>query len=135
MADGEIEVCPCAAPNRVDLPPLRSGCPHSQHELKQWVQEKVDAEVSRAVGLGQRIIKLPVKNCAIVRQDKGVVNRVEVDTGFNFDQVVQILLSEPQQCPKGMKVSAGIECRIALQRASIVPSLVLRMVIRFDSLF
>eukprot|EP00966_Prymnesium_polylepis_P235125 5438481-Prymnesium_polylepis.3 len=32
-----------------------------EHELKQWVTEKVDAEVSRAVGLGQRVIKLPVK--------------------------------------------------------------------------
>ena len=48
-------------------------------------------------------MKLPVKNCAIVRQTKDVVNRVEVDTGFNFDTVVQILLSEPEPCPEKVK--------------------------------
>lgn len=50
----------------------------SQVPVKEWVQEKVDAEVARVVGLGQRVIKLPVKNCSIVRQTKDVVNRVEV---------------------------------------------------------
>ena len=75
-----------------------------EHELKQWVQTKVEAEISRVVGLGSRIMKLPVKNCAIVRQTKDVINRVEVDTGFNFDTVIQILLSEPEPCPEKVKV-------------------------------
>lgn len=75
-----------------------------QHALKDWVQLKVDEEVSRIVGLGQRAIRLSVKNCAIVRQTKDVVNRVEVDTGFDFDRVNQILLSEPLTCPSELKV-------------------------------
>ncbi|KAL1522712.1 hypothetical protein AB1Y20_017687 [Prymnesium parvum] len=74
-----------------------------EHELKLWVQSKVEDEVSRVVGLGQKVIKLPVKNCAVVRQVKDVVNRLEVDTGFNFDTVVQILLSDPVPCPPEVK--------------------------------
>jgi len=73
------------------------------------------------VGLGQRVIKMPVKNCSIVRQTKDVVNRVEVDTGFNFDTVTQILLSEPVPCPAHIKVSAYL-VRAAV-RCSTLPAL------------
>lgn len=79
------------------------GFPFPQSEVKAWVQAQVEAEAARVVGLGQRVIKLPVKNCSIVRQTKDVVNRVEVDTAFNFDTVTQILLSEPVQCPAHIK--------------------------------
>ena len=67
--------------------------------VKAWVDAQVDAEVARAEGLGQRTIKLTVKNCGLVFRDGAVENRVEVDTGFNFDTVEQIMLSPPVDVP------------------------------------
>mmetsp|Transcript_89939 Transcript_89939/g.270351 ORF Transcript_89939/g.270351 Transcript_89939/m.270351 type:complete len:165 (+) Transcript_89939:248-742(+) len=52
--------------------------------------------------LAAHVLK-PFRSCAIIRQPKDVLNRVEVDTGFNFDTVIQILLSEPQPCPPTLK--------------------------------
>jgi hypothetical protein len=46
-----------------------------------------------------RPIPLPVKNMAVVREDGDVVNRIEVNTGMCFDNIKQILVSEPIPCP------------------------------------
>ena len=70
-----------------------------EHDVKAWVAVQVAAECTRAQGLGQRVLRLAVKNCGLVRRDEGIVNRVEVDTGFNFDTVKQILLSDPIPVP------------------------------------
>ena len=70
-----------------------------EQELKVFVDAAVDAEVVRAEGLGQRTIRLTAKNCGVVFRDGGVTNRVEVDTGFNFDTVQEILLSPAVAIP------------------------------------
>ena len=71
-----------------------------EQEVKIFVQAQVAAEVARAEGLGQKTVALTVKNCGVVyREDGGIDNRVEVDTGFNFDSVQQLLLSPSQEIP------------------------------------
>ena len=71
--------------------------------VKAWVGEMADREVARAEALGQRTLKLTTKNCGVVHASGAVVNRVEVDTGFNFDTVSQILLSPPVPIPRDVK--------------------------------
>ena len=68
------------------------------HEARGCTARHVPPSLSVAA----RVLK-PFDSCAIIRQPKDVLNRVEVDTGFNFDTVIQILLSEPQPCPPTLK--------------------------------
>jgi hypothetical protein len=35
----------------------------------------------------------------IVREEKKIINRVEMDTRFDFEKIQQILLSDPIDCP------------------------------------
>lgn len=43
---------------------------------------------------------MAVKNCGVVREKAHVVvNRVEVNTGFDFDNVQRLMLSDPVPCP------------------------------------
>ena len=79
-------------------------------EVKAWVSAAADREAARAEACGTRTLKLTVKNCGVVRGDGRVVNRVEVDTGFNFDTVKQILLSPPTSIP----VKAGYSLRFVV---------------------
>eukprot|EP00929_Paragymnodinium_shiwhaense_P084629 TRINITY_DN45267_c0_g2_i1.p1 TRINITY_DN45267_c0_g2~~TRINITY_DN45267_c0_g2_i1.p1 ORF type:complete len:216 (-),score=75.19 TRINITY_DN45267_c0_g2_i1:248-895(-) len=73
-------------------------------QLKAWAGELLAAEIARVEACGQRIQKLAVKNCGIVRPDSGsLINRVEVETEFDFDVVQQIMLSEPSACPLDAK--------------------------------
>ena len=57
-------------------------------DVKKWVDEQMEAEVARLKEVGQPVIRLPVRNCSVVRQVKDVVNRVEVDSAFGFEAVV-----------------------------------------------
>lgn len=72
-------------------------------ELKDWCGEMCDKECERAEAMGQRTLKLTVKNCGLVTKDNKRWNRVEVDTGFDFDKVQQILLSPPVEIPSKIK--------------------------------
>merc|ERR1712176_755945 len=72
--------------------------------LKKWVSQQLDSEIARVEACGQKVLKLPVKNCSVVRQDKDMIaNRIEIDSGMDFDSVQQILLSEPVPCPLAEK--------------------------------
>eukprot|EP00628_Pelagophyceae_sp_CCMP2097_P014442 CAMPEP_0206825404 /NCGR_PEP_ID=MMETSP0975-20121206/14325_1 /ASSEMBLY_ACC=CAM_ASM_000399 /TAXON_ID=483370 /ORGANISM="non described non described, Strain CCMP2097" /LENGTH=152 /DNA_ID=CAMNT_0054367695 /DNA_START=54 /DNA_END=509 /DNA_ORIENTATION=+ len=82
-------------------------------ELACWVKVQTDAEVARATAQGGRILRLSSKNCGIVRDaDDGgrIRNRIEVDTGFNFDKVQQILLSDAMPIP----TKPGFELRFLI---------------------
>merc|ERR1719221_1113068 len=69
-------------------------------KLKEWVKEQLDKEVARVEACGQKITRLSVKNCSVVRPATGnVINRVEVDSSMDFDTVQQILLSDPVAVP------------------------------------
>lgn len=69
-------------------------------KLKDWVAQQLDLEVARVEACGQKILRLPVKNCSVLRPTPGkVINRVEVDSALDFDCVEQILLSDPVPCP------------------------------------
>lgn len=73
-------------------------------EVKSWLEGLVAKECCRVRRVnGTRVIPLPVKNCGILVESKGkknvIVNRLEIDTGFDFDKVKQILLSPPIPCP------------------------------------
>eukprot|EP00928_Gymnodinium_smaydae_P013800 TRINITY_DN15007_c0_g1_i1.p1 TRINITY_DN15007_c0_g1~~TRINITY_DN15007_c0_g1_i1.p1 ORF type:complete len:204 (+),score=50.84 TRINITY_DN15007_c0_g1_i1:57-668(+) len=69
-------------------------------KVKEWVKGELDKEVARVEACGQKILRLAVKNCSVVRPDKNsVINRVEIDTTFDFDAVQQIMLSDAMPCP------------------------------------
>merc|ERR1712226_1031352 len=69
-------------------------------KLKEWVNGQLDNEVARVGSCGQKILRLPVKNCSVLRPgDATVINRVEIDSALDFDTVQQILLSEPMPIP------------------------------------
>eukprot|EP00002_Diphylleia_rotans_P025290 TRINITY_DN4997_c0_g7_i1.p1 TRINITY_DN4997_c0_g7~~TRINITY_DN4997_c0_g7_i1.p1 ORF type:complete len:145 (-),score=35.38 TRINITY_DN4997_c0_g7_i1:76-510(-) len=76
-----------------------SPLPPGTEELKKWVKEQIDAEVSRIKAAGSMAIPLSVKNMSIVRENKKVFNRLEVETAFDFDQIIQIMVSDPVACP------------------------------------
>ncbi len=73
--------------------------------LSDWLKEQVEAERMRLASHGVRALVLPVKNCALVvnmqTQPKKpiAINRIEVDTGFQFDKIKQVLVSPPIHCP------------------------------------
>ena len=56
--------------------------------------------VPRACSAGAKAIPIPVKNCGILHEKEHlIVNRVEVNTGFNFDKVQRLMLTDPIPCP------------------------------------
>ncbi|KAG0257516.1 hypothetical protein BG011_003927 [Mortierella polycephala] len=64
---------------------------------KGWIKENVDQEVTRIRSTGTNIESLAVKNFGIVvdvsRKKPSAINRIEVDTNFDFKKVQQIMVS------------------------------------------
>ena len=77
-------------------------------ELVAWMREQVANEVARVKEEhGQAVLPLKVKNFAIIRKSSTkVVNRIEFDTAWDFDNVTQILVSEPIDVPPALKPKA-----------------------------
>lgn len=68
-------------------------------KLKEWLKGKVDAEIASIKERGANAIPMSVSNTSIVREDNLIINRVEMDTKFDFTLIKQILVSSPTSCP------------------------------------
>ncbi|KAJ3290553.1 hypothetical protein HK104_006690 [Borealophlyctis nickersoniae] len=71
---------------------------------KTWISERAAVEAERLRSNGVRPLLMQVRNYGIVRQEEHksmlVINRVEIDTGFDFEQrVKQIMVSDPIPYP------------------------------------
>eukprot|EP01118_Nematostelium_gracile_P001853 TRINITY_DN1191_c0_g1_i1.p1 TRINITY_DN1191_c0_g1~~TRINITY_DN1191_c0_g1_i1.p1 ORF type:complete len:163 (-),score=44.13 TRINITY_DN1191_c0_g1_i1:74-508(-) len=64
-----------------------------------WVKAQVNKELDRLRDLGAKVFPIPVKTTSISRQKGQIFNRVELDTGMDFDKIQQIMLSESVNCP------------------------------------
>jgi len=77
--------------------------------IAQFMKDQADKEKIRLVKTGGvKINILPVRNCGLLRENQDddpqkpvvkIVNRIEISNNYNFDQVAQILLSDPIACP------------------------------------
>eukprot|EP00762_Andalucia_godoyi_P003410 ANDGO_06633.mRNA.1 hypothetical protein AURANDRAFT_35198 len=66
-------------------------------ELKAALERLVREEVERLKTQNVHALHLPLKNCGLVRRSDGdCFNRVEVSSGYDFDKVVQLLISPAQ---------------------------------------
>ncbi|KAL6069345.1 hypothetical protein QOT17_007608 [Balamuthia mandrillaris] len=70
-----------------------------ERAVGEWMQNLVKEEVKRIKSAGSNAIPVPIKNTALLRKGNKIINRVEVDTGFDFNKVRQIMLSDPVPCP------------------------------------
>ncbi|EFA77036.1 hypothetical protein PPL_09789 [Heterostelium album PN500] len=68
-------------------------------KVLNWMKEMLNKEIKRIKDQGAKCIPFEVKNTGIVKEDGLVINRLEVKTTFNFDQVIEILISESTECP------------------------------------
>ncbi|OZJ03604.1 hypothetical protein BZG36_03695 [Bifiguratus adelaidae] len=73
-------------------------------QARDWIKEQVSKEVTRLKEAGSPSLPLSIKNCGIVanmtneRRPKAI-NRVEVDTNFDFHKIVQVMISPPTPYP------------------------------------
>ncbi|KAL7750561.1 hypothetical protein RI367_003902 [Sorochytrium milnesiophthora] len=71
---------------------------------KFWIAEQVQAEVDRIKAAGSKVLPMSVSNYALVidytrpKQPKAI-NRVEVQTGYDFNKISQIMVSDPIEYP------------------------------------
>ena len=67
---------------------------------KEWITKHIHEEAERIKDQGLKPLVLIPKNYGIVLQDKSIVNRMELDTGFDFNsRIKQILISETSKYP------------------------------------
>ncbi|KAH7827018.1 uncharacterized protein MONOS_4831 [Monocercomonoides exilis] len=64
----------------------------------EWMKQQCSAEIESFKPKRINLIPLKVRNTSIL-QGKPLVNRVEFNTGFDFEKVTQILTGKPQPCP------------------------------------
>eukprot|EP01138_Halocafeteria_seosinensis_P008599 gb/GECG01008789.1/.p1 GENE.gb/GECG01008789.1/~~gb/GECG01008789.1/.p1 ORF type:complete len:194 (+),score=28.84 gb/GECG01008789.1/:1-582(+) len=77
-----------------------SSAGHPETNVKDWIQAKVKAEVDRLNSLGQGVIPVEVRNCSVIKGESASwMNRIEANTSFDFEQIQQVLRSEPEPCP------------------------------------
>ncbi|KAI1311301.1 hypothetical protein EDD11_003514 [Mortierella claussenii] len=66
-------------------------------DAKAWIKENVDQEVARIRATGTNIEPLAAKNFGVVvdlsRKKPTAINRIEVDTSFDFKKIQQIMVS------------------------------------------
>eukprot|EP01114_Cavostelium_apophysatum_P000246 TRINITY_DN10239_c0_g1_i2.p1 TRINITY_DN10239_c0_g1~~TRINITY_DN10239_c0_g1_i2.p1 ORF type:complete len:152 (+),score=22.96 TRINITY_DN10239_c0_g1_i2:32-457(+) len=72
-------------------------------EVSSWMNNQLDVELKRIKSMQSNAIPLPVKNMGIIREKKGnkelVINRLEINTSFDFDKIVQLMISDSTPCP------------------------------------
>ncbi|KAF8950026.1 hypothetical protein CPC16_007362 [Podila verticillata] len=66
-------------------------------DAKAWIKENVEQEVARIEATGTKITSMKVKNFGVVvdlsRKKPTAINRIEIDTTFDFKKVQQIMVS------------------------------------------
>ncbi|KAI9106048.1 hypothetical protein DFS34DRAFT_42986 [Phlyctochytrium arcticum] len=73
-------------------------------EGKRWLADKIEEEAIRLRKAGVKPLVLSVKNFGVVRQDDHypplVINRLEIDTGFDFGKrIKQLMVSDSIDFP------------------------------------
>ncbi|KAM9968038.1 hypothetical protein ACTFIW_002469 [Dictyostelium discoideum] len=65
-----------------------------------WMKDQLNKEKRRINRMGSKSIPVDVKNAGIIKEENGVIlNRMELNTNFDFDKVSQIMVSESTECP------------------------------------
>ncbi|KAF9970722.1 hypothetical protein BGZ73_006503 [Actinomortierella ambigua] len=66
-------------------------------DAKAWINERVETELTRVKATGVNVSSMPVKNFGIVvdmsRKKPVAINRIEIDSTFDFKQIQQIMVS------------------------------------------
>jgi hypothetical protein len=57
---------------------------------KDFIKTQTDKESERLRTCGVKPIILPVKNMCTFEENLKIINRIEVNTGFDFDKVKQV---------------------------------------------
>ncbi|EGG21087.1 hypothetical protein DFA_00962 [Cavenderia fasciculata] len=71
-----------------------------ERDVAKWMKDMLNREVKKLKDQGARCTQLTVKNTGILIQEENkILNRVEVDTAFDFDEVISILISDSTECP------------------------------------
>jgi len=72
-----------------------------EKDVLKWVKEQLNKERKRITTMGSKSIAVDVKNTGIVKEEEPVkiINRLELNTNFNFDRVGQILISDSVEVP------------------------------------
>jgi hypothetical protein len=66
----------------------------------EFTTARVNEEADRLKKLGLKPIVLKAKNYGILIQDEIIINRIEIDTGFDFEsRITQILVSDRIEYP------------------------------------
>ncbi|KAF9400476.1 hypothetical protein BGX21_004213 [Mortierella sp. AD011] len=88
------------SPHVLEDPDNESVCMEVDQETadaKAWINENVEREVARIRSTGTNIEPLPVKNFGIVvdlsRKKATAINRIEINSSFDFKKVQQIMVS------------------------------------------
>jgi hypothetical protein len=83
--------------------------------MKSWIQQEVEQEKAALQSRGAKAISLRVKNCSIAIDSSKpkaptAVNRVEIDTGFNFELLEQVEFTHEDygQCLQGVSDQAQL---------------------------
>lgn len=68
--------------------------------VKDWMQIKLQEAIKKLRVINPMVIEMPVKNMGIVVDGNDIWNRIEVNTGFDFDTIDQVMVSEAMEsCP------------------------------------
>ncbi|EGC34112.1 hypothetical protein DICPUDRAFT_12102, partial [Dictyostelium purpureum] len=70
-----------------------------EKKVVAWMKEQVNNEKKRIISLGSKSILVDVKNAGIVKEDNKIINRMELNTSFDFNKVTQIMVSDSIECP------------------------------------
>ncbi|KAF2069321.1 hypothetical protein CYY_009358 [Polysphondylium violaceum] len=72
-----------------------------EKDVLKWVKDQLNKEKKRITSMGSKSIAVDVKNTGIVKEEEPVriINRLELNTNFNFDRVGQILISDSVEVP------------------------------------
>jgi len=67
--------------------------------LMQWFHSLVSKEVKRLKEQNINAIPVPVKGMDTIPAGHVVLNRLEIDTNYDFTKITQIMVSDPIPCP------------------------------------
>eukprot|EP01095_Lingulamoeba_sp_RSL-Kostka_P017233 TRINITY_DN884_c2_g1_i2.p1 TRINITY_DN884_c2_g1~~TRINITY_DN884_c2_g1_i2.p1 ORF type:complete len:140 (-),score=30.36 TRINITY_DN884_c2_g1_i2:29-448(-) len=79
--------------NNDNSPHLNSEDFVIESNVANWI-----ADQKRLKNNGANSIPLPVKNMAIIKKNGDILNRIEINTGMDFNKIQQILISDPIDC-------------------------------------
>ncbi|EEB07242.1 hypothetical protein SJAG_02327 [Schizosaccharomyces japonicus yFS275] len=93
---------------------------------KEWMAKKIAEEIERLKKQGAKAVPLTVKNTSVVLDEDTdtVINRIELNTSFDFSRIEQIMLSPPQLYPHNANLQfVFVLCFTCLPHPLIIPYL------------